>query len=267
MGHDVFLSYSSKDKLAADAACHSLERNGIRVWMAPRDILAGRGWAASIIRAINDAQIMVLVFSSNANTSPQIEREVERAINKGIPILPLRLEDVKPSDALEYFISAPHWMDAFTPPFEQHLERLAQAAKQLLASDFTRTSKRELHPEPESGHVKEESLSTTSPEKAKENAGQPAEGRHSEQGRARGDGAAWDRERKIGSILANICGIIVVAAFSVVGFARLTQIYGTYDNYAEIVVVLLLAWAVSTIIVIIVIHKVTHIILSRRRRA
>jgi hypothetical protein len=70
---------------------------------------------------------MVLAFSGHANTSPQIRREVERAVNKGIPIIPLRIEDVQPSRALEYFISTPHWLDAFTPPLERHLNRLAQA--------------------------------------------------------------------------------------------------------------------------------------------
>ena len=34
MAHDVFLSYSNKDKAAADAVCHALEQNRIRVWMA-----------------------------------------------------------------------------------------------------------------------------------------------------------------------------------------------------------------------------------------
>lgn len=33
---------------------------------------------------------MVLVFSSSANASPQIRREVERAVNKGIPIVPFK---------------------------------------------------------------------------------------------------------------------------------------------------------------------------------
>ncbi|MGO9237975.1 MAG: toll/interleukin-1 receptor domain-containing protein [Methylocella sp.] len=56
MAHDVFLSYSSKEKYAADAACAVLERNGIRVWMAPRDILPGLGWGTSIIEAINNAR-------------------------------------------------------------------------------------------------------------------------------------------------------------------------------------------------------------------
>ena len=136
MAHDVFISYSSKDKAAADAACNVLERNGVRVWIAPRDILPGVGWAESLIAAINNARVMVLVYSSNANSSPQIEREVERAINKGLPVVPFRVEDVAPSATLEYFISETHWLDAFPPPLEHHLERLADAVKRLLASKF-----------------------------------------------------------------------------------------------------------------------------------
>jgi hypothetical protein len=86
MAHDVFLSHSSEDKSAADAICHALERNRIRVWMAPRDILPGVGWAQSITRAMNGARVMVLVLSGKANGSPQIEREVERAVHKGTMI-------------------------------------------------------------------------------------------------------------------------------------------------------------------------------------
>ena len=143
MAHDVFISASSKGKAAADAVCNVLERNRIRVWMAPRDIVPGVGWAASIIGAINGAKIMVLVFSSHANSSPQIEREVERAINKEIPVIPFRVENVEPSDALEYFISAPHWLDAFAPPLEPHLERLAEAVRRLLDSEIARVTQQE----------------------------------------------------------------------------------------------------------------------------
>ena len=147
VAHDVFISYSSKDKAAADAACNVLERNGVRVWIAPRDILPGVGWAESLIGGINNARVMVLVYSSNANHSPQIEREVERAINKGLPVVPFRVEDVAPSATLEYFISETHWLDAFTPPLEHHLERLADAVKRLLASKFVQP----LAPEPRRG--------------------------------------------------------------------------------------------------------------------
>jgi hypothetical protein len=132
MSHDVFISYSSKDKNAADAACAVLERNGLRCWIAPRDVLPGVTWGSAIVAAIHEVKLFVLVFSGSANTSPQIEREVERAISTGIPVIPFRIEDVKPSESLEYFISASHWLDAFTQPMEQSLETLAKVARNLI---------------------------------------------------------------------------------------------------------------------------------------
>lgn len=132
MAHDVFISYSLKDKPIADAACVVLETSGIRCWIAPRDIVPGRDWGGSIMEAIRGCRAMVLIFSENANTSAQIKREVERAINKGIPVIPFRIEDVAPSDTLEYFISTPHWLDAFTPPLEPHLAYLAEVARQIV---------------------------------------------------------------------------------------------------------------------------------------
>jgi hypothetical protein len=132
MAHDVFISYSTKDKHAADAVCAVLERNGIRCWIAPRDVLPGMAWGSAIVSAIHEAKLIVLVFSGNANTSPQIEREVERAISHGLAVIPFRIEDIKPSHSLEYFISASHWLDAFTEPMEQHLETLARVVHHIL---------------------------------------------------------------------------------------------------------------------------------------
>lgn len=132
MSHDVIISYSTKDKPIADAVCVALEANGVRCWVAPRDIVPGTDWGEAIIDAINDCRLMVLVFSLNANASPQIKREVERAANRGIPIIPYRIEDVHLSKTLEYFISTTHWLDALSPPMESHLQDLARVVKMLL---------------------------------------------------------------------------------------------------------------------------------------
>jgi hypothetical protein len=77
---------------------------------------------------------MVLVFSANSNRSPQVLREVERAVSKGLPILPLRIEDAPMSQEMEYYISSQHWLDALTPPLERHLSRLCESVKALLSS-------------------------------------------------------------------------------------------------------------------------------------
>ena len=137
MGHDVFISYSSKDRGTADAVCHLLESRGIACWMAPRDILPGANWAESIIDAIGAARVMVLIFSASANASVQIHREVERAVHRGLTVVPLRIEDTPPSKTMEYFISSPHWLDALTPPLDSHVERLAAGLKVMLARERT----------------------------------------------------------------------------------------------------------------------------------
>lgn len=133
MAHDLFISYASQDKPIADAICATMERNGLRCWIAPRDILPGADWSASIIEAMNGSRVFVLVMSQFANASPQIKREVERAVNRGLPIIPYRIEDVQPAGALEFFLSTPHWLDAFTPPVERHAQYLADTVKTLLA--------------------------------------------------------------------------------------------------------------------------------------
>lgn len=135
MTHDVFISYSPQDKLTADAACAVLEAQGIRCWIAPRDVTPGSEWSVSVIDAIAEVRAFVLVFSGHANESSQIKREVERAVHQGIPIIPLRIEDVPPTKSLEYFISTPHWLDAFSPPLQQHLTHLAQILRTVLDSE------------------------------------------------------------------------------------------------------------------------------------
>jgi hypothetical protein len=74
----------------------------------------------------------VLIFSSQANISNQIHREVERAVSKGMPIIPLRIEDITPTKSMEYFLGSIHWLDALTPPLERHLERLRETVKSCL---------------------------------------------------------------------------------------------------------------------------------------
>jgi len=132
MAHDVFISYSHVDKATADATCATLERNGIRCWIAPRDILPGDEYGAAIVRAIDHCRAVILIFSASANQSPQIRREVERAINAGVPLIPVRIEEVVPTESLAYFMSAVHWLDALTPPLEAHLQKLAESVKALL---------------------------------------------------------------------------------------------------------------------------------------
>jgi hypothetical protein len=135
MGLDVFISYSHHDKVAADAACAMLESSGVRAWIAPRDVRPGVEYGAAIVEAMERCRVIVLIFSENANNSGQILREVERAVSKGIPIVPVRIEEVLPTKSMEYFLGTIHWLEALTPPLEQHLRQLVDIVGAILSRD------------------------------------------------------------------------------------------------------------------------------------
>jgi hypothetical protein len=132
LAHDVFISYSSENKAVADAVCHRLEARGIRCWIAPRDVKGGREYAEAIIEAIHEARAMVLVFSSHANASADVRSEVQTAFNRGIVVVPLRIEEVQPSGSLEYYLAGRHWLDAVTPPLKARLQLLADNLEGLI---------------------------------------------------------------------------------------------------------------------------------------
>jgi len=132
MPFDVFISHSQQDKVAADAACSALEAAGIRCWIAPRDVPPGAAWPAAIIDAIDHCRAMVLIFSSGANQSKLVYREVQRAFDKEVPVVPFPIENVTPEHSLAYYVETVHWLDAVTPPFEGHLKQLAVSIAALL---------------------------------------------------------------------------------------------------------------------------------------
>ena len=139
MSHDVFICHSSKDRTLANAICAKLEANRIRCWIAPRDVVPGLEYAQSIVEAIGATRLTVLVFSQNANQSPHVHRELERTASHGIPILPFRVEDVVPAPSVEYFISDAHWLDALTPPMEEHLDYLVGTVRLILDREAAKT--------------------------------------------------------------------------------------------------------------------------------
>jgi hypothetical protein len=135
MAHDIFISYSSHDKIVANATCAALEAQRIRCWIAPRDVLPGSVFAESIVSAIRDCRAMVLIYSGHANESPHICQELAQAVDKGKFIVPFRVENVTPSAALDYWLRSRHWLDAITPPLEERIRELVASVTRLLGSD------------------------------------------------------------------------------------------------------------------------------------
>lgn len=143
MNSDVFISYSSQDKQMAEEIYQTIEKNGLKCWIAPRDIPPGKKYAACIIEAIRNSSMMVIVFSSNSNNSDHVLTECEHAMSLKKIIIPFRIQEITPSDEMQYYINSRQWIDAFGPLLEEHLTKLVNRIRSSL-DDLKNASKSDI---------------------------------------------------------------------------------------------------------------------------
>jgi TolB-like protein/Tfp pilus assembly protein PilF len=132
--HDVFVSYASPDASIANELVDLLERQGLRCWIAPRDVAPGGLYADAIIRAINGAKVLVLLLSAQSVASPHVGKEIERASAKRRPILALRTDAAGLTPALEYFLSESQWIDVGAGRLGTEADRIVLAVRRLIAA-------------------------------------------------------------------------------------------------------------------------------------
>jgi len=93
--YDVFISYEHESKMIADKICANLEKNTIRCWYAPRDVIGD--YASSIVSAINKSKIFIVILSSNSSRSPHVLNEIEIAykliLDGKIQIIPFKVDN------------------------------------------------------------------------------------------------------------------------------------------------------------------------------
>jgi uncharacterized protein len=131
MKFDVFVSYASKDAGTANQIVSVLEARSFECWIAPRDVMPGQPYSESIAQAIDSCRLVVLVLTEAANQSPAIVNELELALNRGLPIVPYRLDRVRPSGSIEYLIGPLHSVDGS----DRHFGDLVSVVEQILRKD------------------------------------------------------------------------------------------------------------------------------------
>src|SRR5476651_1659352 len=124
MQQKIFVSSSSKDAKIASSICMALEARGHRCWMSSRDVKPGENYQGAIVRAIRDAGVMVMVFSTNANNSDEIKKELALASQSRLLVIPVRAEDVLPSEDFTYELATRQWIDMFVD-WEKAIEALS----------------------------------------------------------------------------------------------------------------------------------------------
>lgn len=141
---DIFISHSTKDIEISNAICKAIEDYGYTCWISDRDILGGMDFAETIAIAIERCKIMVLVFSQNSNTSPEVKNEIVLAGQSMKVVIPLLTENIKVSPAFRYHLASRQWIDC-TKGWEDSLIPLFTQLKQLIGDPPNPQKKSELY--------------------------------------------------------------------------------------------------------------------------
>ncbi|MGA5541350.1 ROK family protein [Mycobacterium sp. NPDC051198] len=130
----VFLSHSSSDADRAALLCLQLESEGIKCWIAPRDIPSGHRYGEAIVDGIDECSVFVLLYSEAAGNSTHVANELEHGASLGKPILVIRTDAADPGQSrqVSLFVRSHQWFDASRGPLSVHLERLVHDLRQLL---------------------------------------------------------------------------------------------------------------------------------------
>jgi hypothetical protein len=130
-GQHIFICFSSSDERTAQAVIRFLENRGHNCWISSRDVRPGRNYQESIVEAIQNAKLMIFLFSESSNKSAEVKKELSLASGFDVPVIPLRLSTTKPNGALLYELATRQWIDGFAD-FDAALERMVAAVDESL---------------------------------------------------------------------------------------------------------------------------------------
>jgi hypothetical protein len=111
MRYNVVVSYAREDRETAVTLCNQLVAEGLETKIAPRVTTLDQNFAGELMSLISSANVLVVVMSKHSVSSGQMLREIELAAKHNLTILPVRLDDVKSTGSLGYYLSGKRWFD------------------------------------------------------------------------------------------------------------------------------------------------------------
>lgn len=109
--HDVFISYSRKNKDFALLLCKELDDMNISYWCDVDGMYSGDNFKDVIVDAIDQAKLLLFISSKESNDSPNVRKEISLAVAGNKRILPIRIDDAPYAKSIRYDLSDIDWID------------------------------------------------------------------------------------------------------------------------------------------------------------
>jgi Tol biopolymer transport system component len=124
MNTEVFVSYSNQDYERAMPLVERLRSAGVAVWIDEGGIDAATLWSESIVEAIAECHVLIMMVSSHSTDSHNVVKEVMIASESKKTILPIYLEPAEIPAKLKYQLTGIQHLEWFDGGNDEVFETL-----------------------------------------------------------------------------------------------------------------------------------------------
>ncbi|HBT22379.1 MAG TPA: hypothetical protein DEA68_07075, partial [Verrucomicrobiales bacterium] len=124
MSTEVFVSYSSQDYERVMPLVDRLRSVGVAVWVDEGNIDAATLWSESIVEAITECRVLIMMVSSHSTDSHNVVKEVMIASESKKTILPIYLEPADIPAKLKYQLTGIQHLEWFDGGSDEVFETL-----------------------------------------------------------------------------------------------------------------------------------------------
>ena len=133
MKKEVFISYSSPNKEAADSIVDFLENKGVSCFIAPRDVDPGMPYASNLMHAIDNCNVIILVAADSMNKSEHVLNEIDVIVSKKKPLVPFFIEEFEMNDDFRYYLGRTQRIIAYPELISNYFSKLYDSIMPFLS--------------------------------------------------------------------------------------------------------------------------------------
>lgn len=132
---DIFISYSSKNQVIADAIQARLESLHFKCWRDSDSLVPGENWASAIARVIPTVKVMIFIVTRDSMSSLHVKREIRIASDSGVTIIPFNVDGIQLNDDFyKYYIADIQFYNVRDGNWANEIDSLVRLVKLNFAS-------------------------------------------------------------------------------------------------------------------------------------
>jgi hypothetical protein len=145
---DIFICFSSENKLIAKKVYETLEADGYTTWISLKNLRPNNkeNYWDDIRKAVNSCSIFLVISSNQAMVSKDVIKEIEIAKTENKKLIEYKIDEVKHTSFFKYIFDGRKWVEGYTGKGLDNLKKRILEEKYIFKDKPEESNYREVDP-------------------------------------------------------------------------------------------------------------------------